>query len=150
MMMLMMAMAQAVSGSDITGCVSGTLHKFLKEPELPIYYQMKAYWALSGADEEDEPWENLAACRHYLKKATEALKESQRTYISKEDTEFLEVYEKELRAEWVQFYQRERLMDSDDEDGDGEEVQRIFWERARKMMGDMETPVEERLPITTV
>lgn len=103
-----------MAGSDITGDVSGTLRSFVKEPSLPTYYRMKAYLALSGADEEDEPWENIAACRHFLKEAEKAFKDAQEIYVHDErDVEALKGFERIIQEEWDELRKRERLADSD-------------------------------------
>jgi hypothetical protein len=101
---------QAVAGNDITGRTTGTLLNFLKEPALPVYYKMKAYLALSGADEEEEPWENFAACRYYLRKAEEALKEAQDIYVTEDrDVDVLQKHKRIIQEEWQELRQRERL-----------------------------------------
>lgn len=64
----------------MTGNVSGTLLSFLATAGLPPYYQMKAHLALSGADEQNEPHEDMIACRHHLKAPKNALIESKTVY----------------------------------------------------------------------
>jgi endo-1,4-beta-D-glucanase Y len=111
-----MTVDQAVMRNDMTGRPSGTLRSFLKEPSQPVYYKMKAYLTLSAAEEENEPWENIAACRYFLKEAKRALEESQRTYVSCEgDAETLKGYERIIQEELDQLHLREKLMNSDDE-----------------------------------
>ena len=79
-----------VTPNDINGSVERVVLKFPHiSPVLPTYYQMKTHLALSGADEQDEPWENLAACRHNLKEAEKALAESKNVYRDAEDVQLL-------------------------------------------------------------
>lgn len=106
--------AQAVGGSDITRDVSGSLRSFLKEPSLPTYYKLKVYLALSGANEENEPWKNIAACRYFLREAEKALQEAQKIYVNKEyDAEVFRNYERIVQKEWEELRKREQLADSD-------------------------------------
>lgn len=108
-----------MAGNDITGNVTGTLLRFLEEPSLPTYYKFKAYLALSAADERDEPWENLTACRHYLQQARKALEEAKELYVGEQrDVDCLKQQEQNLREEWDELRERERLADSDDGDSE--------------------------------
>lgn len=58
---------------------------------------MKAHLALSGADEQNEPYENLIACRHHFKAAECALAESKNVYTDAEDVRMLRKYERQFR-----------------------------------------------------
>lgn len=81
---------QACVGSDTSGDVTRALHAFLKTPDLPPYYKLKAYITLSAADDEDDPLENLAACHYYLNAADEALAECKDVYKDATDVHHLE------------------------------------------------------------
>jgi hypothetical protein len=54
--------------------------ELLLSPELPPYYCLEAHLTLSGADEQEGPWENVWACRHHLDAATNALADCKEVY----------------------------------------------------------------------
>jgi hypothetical protein len=86
---------------------------FLKPSNLPPYYKMKKHLALSGADERDEPRENLVSCRHHLKAAEAALAECKNVYRDAEDVRVLERFDSIIREEWAEFQKRDADDDSD-------------------------------------
>ena len=61
--------SQACHGNDITGNVSGTTLRFLELENLPSYYRVKGNIVLSAANEQNEPYENVAATRYHLREA---------------------------------------------------------------------------------
>jgi hypothetical protein len=105
---------QACAGSDITGNTYETLLSFLATPDLPPYYRMKTHLALSGTDERDEPWENLASCHHNLKEAERALAECKNVYRDAGDVQLLRRQVSVIREEWAELQKRDG--DSDDSD----------------------------------
>ena len=74
---------------------------------------MKGHLTLSAADEQNEPHENLIACRHHLKAAESALAESKNLYKDAEDVEVLRTYEGIIKDEWDALRRRESEADSD-------------------------------------
>lgn len=80
---------------------------------MPPYYKIKAYLALSGANEEDGPEENIAACRHFLNKAEEALREAQQIYVNEERAvDVLKSFQRIIQEERQNLRKREQS-DSD-------------------------------------
>ncbi|TKA81797.1 hypothetical protein B0A55_02147 [Friedmanniomyces simplex] len=59
-----------------TGDVSETLLSFLEVPQLAPYYKLETNFALSQLDEQGETFENMSACRQYLRRAEGSPKES--------------------------------------------------------------------------
>jgi nitrate reductase assembly molybdenum cofactor insertion protein NarJ len=71
---------------------------------------------LSAAD-EDEPEDDLAATRYWLKKATEALEEAKRVYIhDPEDATILQTTEDMIEEENEALHRRVKAFYSDDSD----------------------------------
>ena len=99
---------QALAGNKTTGTITGTLLKFLQTPNLPPYYQLKSHLTLSGADEEDEAWENLAVCRHHLNAAEKALAECKDAYKDASDVKRVQAIEAVIKEEWGALQEREK------------------------------------------
>jgi nitrate reductase assembly molybdenum cofactor insertion protein NarJ len=77
---------------------------------------LKAYTVLSAVDEENEDEENLAATRHWLKKATEALEEAKRVYIhDPDDAKLLQTSADTIKEENEALQMREKAFYSDDD-----------------------------------
>jgi hypothetical protein len=74
---------------------------------------MKANVVLSSADEEEEQWENLAACRHYLNEADKAMAECKELYRSAEEVRHLEVLEGYIIEEHQALRERESDSEGD-------------------------------------
>ena len=108
---------QACVGSDTSGDVTRAFHAFLKTPDLPPYYKLKAYITLSAADDEDDPLENLAACHYYLNAADEALAECKDVYKDATDVHHLQTLEAVIKEERGALQKREKVIDCD---SDGE------------------------------
>jgi hypothetical protein len=66
---------------------------------LPPYYKLKTHFTLSAADEEDEPWEIFAVCRHYLNQAEKALAECKGVYKDAGDVQRLRLIEALIEEE---------------------------------------------------
>ncbi|KAM0710850.1 hypothetical protein Q7P35_001588 [Cladosporium inversicolor] len=99
---------EAFAGNKETGAITGPLLKFLLTPDLPPYFKMKANLALSGADEEEEPWENLAVCRHHLNAAEKALAECMEVYKDAGDVQRLRMIETLIEEERSALLERQR------------------------------------------
>lgn len=108
-------MPQACASIKAEGNVIGTFREFLQTPDLPPYYKMKANFVLSSADEEEEPWENVAACRHYLNEADKAMAECKEVYKSAEEVRQLQVFEEYIVEERQALRECVREIDSDSE-----------------------------------
>lgn len=106
-------MPQACASIKAEGDVIGTFCEFHKTPDLPPYYKMKANFVLSSADEEEEPWENVAACRHYLNEADKAMAECKAVYKSTKEVRQLQVFEEYIVEERQALSKREREIESD-------------------------------------
>jgi hypothetical protein len=92
------------------------MRRFLETEHLSPYYRLKAYMVLSAADEENEHEDNLAATRHWLKKATEALEEAKRVYIhDPDDAKLLQTTADMIEEENEALQIREKAFYSDDD-----------------------------------
>ncbi|KAF2173074.1 hypothetical protein M409DRAFT_17023 [Zasmidium cellare ATCC 36951] len=110
---------QACHGSDMTGNIYGVMLRFLKQDNLPPYYQVKAHVVLSATDEQDEPWENWAATRHHLREAEKALQLAEQTYThDASDKEKLKVLKENIDEEWAALRSHEAADDSDEDEYD--------------------------------
>lgn len=99
---------QAFAGNKTTGKITGPLLKFLSNPDLPPYFKMKTHLTLSGADEEDDVWENLAVCRHHLNAAEKALAECKEVYKDAVDVQRLRMIEALIEEERSALLERQR------------------------------------------
>lgn len=66
--------------------------------------------------EEEELWENLAACRHYLNEADKAMAECKEAYKSDEEVRHLRHFEQFIIEERQAMREREREIESKDEE----------------------------------
>lgn len=107
---------QACAGSDISGDVTGTLRTFLETPDLPQYYKVKTCITLSAADEEEGPWENLAACHYHLNAADKALIECKDIYKDATDVQHLQTLEAVIKEERDALQKREKAINGDADD----------------------------------
>lgn len=105
------------AAGGIVGTVSGTLREFLETAESSPYYQFKANLALSVADEENEPAENIAAANYFLQKAQEALKTAKEIYVHNlTDVQVLERRAMVLKDERKALTQRRKAMDNNEDE----------------------------------
>jgi tRNA G37 N-methylase Trm5 len=82
--------------------------RFVGQDNLPPYYKVKGHIVLSSADEENEPWENLAATRYHLREAEKALVHAKQTYVTvARDRDELEFLGKVIQEEWDALRARE-------------------------------------------
>jgi len=92
------------------------MRTILETENLSPYYRLKACMVLSTAHEENEHEENLAATRYWLKKATEALKETKRVYIhNPDDAKLLQTTADTIEEENEALRMREKAFFSDDD-----------------------------------
>lgn len=99
---------QAFSSNKTTGAITGPLLKFLSTPDLPPYFKMKIHLTLSGADEEDDAWENLAVCRHHLNAAEKVFAECKEVYTNAVDVQRLRMIKKLIEEERSALLEREK------------------------------------------
>ena len=97
--------------------MTGTLLRFLATPDLPPYYKVKVHITLSGADEENDPFDNLAACRYHLNAADNALAECKNLYKDEGDVQQLQKLEAVIKGERKALQKRQKAIDGDS-DGD--------------------------------
>jgi Tfp pilus assembly protein PilF len=111
------AIVGIASIGSFVGGVGETLRRFLETVLSSPYYQFKTYMALSRVDEENEPWENLAACTHFLEKTDEAMKVAKETYThDPEDAKTLDNLIAVLQGEGEEMRERRQAVESSDDE----------------------------------
>lgn len=95
--------------------MSDTLQEFLLSSDLPPYYRMQTHLTLSGADEQDGPWEDVWACRLHLDAAANALADCKDVYKDAGDVQHLKTFETVIKKERSEMQKRYHALNKREE-----------------------------------